>query len=97
MFYQEKESVTAVREEQWILTEHAGFSCVRGSFTLTRWFACTGTRGWYSITAHYRLHLALFALPHTYTYEHARLCANNPQTSSQPQAPGDRSTGNWQR
>lgn len=25
-----------VREGEWILTEHAGFSCIRGNFTLTR-------------------------------------------------------------
>ena len=32
--------------------------------------AYTGTWGWYSITAHYHLYLALFALPHAYTYKH---------------------------
>lgn len=51
----------------------------QGEFHTHMLVAYTGTQGWYSITAHYRLYLALFALPHAYAYEHTRLCANNPR------------------
>lgn len=66
------------REGAWIVTERAGFSCVRGEFHTHALVACTGTRGRSSITAHYRLYLALFASPRAYTYEHTCLCANKP-------------------
>lgn len=41
-----------------------------GEFHTHTLVAYTGTRGWYSITAHYHLYLALFALLRAYTYKH---------------------------
>lgn len=92
MLYKEKESERGRVDRDWTRR----LFLRQGEFHTHTLVAYTGTRGWYSITAHYRLYLALFALPHAYTYEHTCLCANNPWTSSQPQAPWDQSTGNWQ-
>lgn len=47
-----------------------------GEFHTYTLVAYTGTRGWYSITTHYHLYLALFALPSCLHIQ--ILCANNP-------------------